>query len=259
MPDTALRTLVDLRDRTLQKSRIAFSNRVAAIENGSDSPDPASLEINTRWLTRFAELEAELDRDITVLAKQYTIIDHMVAVRGVGYLLAAKTVAMIDIARADSVSALWRYAGYAVIDGQRERPVKGEKLHYNSRLKTTLYLVATSMLRSNSPYRRVYDDARQYYAANRPEWTPAHQHQAAMRKMTKIFLAHLWLRWRQLEQLPTRDPYILTIPPHSHMLTAEEFGWPSLDKPAPKAKQPARRIRPGMAISAPRTLPAPAA
>jgi len=152
----------------------------------------------------------------------------MVEVRGIGYMLAAKTVAMIDIERAETVSALWRYAGYGVVDGERERPTKGEKLHYNKRLKTTCYLIAVSMLRSNSPYRKIYDSAREYYAANR-DWTKGHCHNASLRKMTKIWLQHLWITWRKLEGMPTNDPYAHEKLAHNSYYTPQEFGWPAVD------------------------------
>lgn len=227
MTNPTLRTLVDLRDRTLQKSRVAFGNRVSAVERGADETDGEAQEIIERWKERFNQLERDADRDIAALAEGEPIIERLVALRGVGYLLAAKVVALIDIERADTVSALWRYAGYGVNgDGQRERPVKGEKLHYNARLKTTLYLVATSFLRSGSPYRSVYDNSKEYYTLNRPDWTPGHCHQAAMRKMIKVFLSHLWLEWRTLEGLPTRDLYVMEYGGHTSYIAPQEFGWP---------------------------------
>jgi hypothetical protein len=221
-----LRALVDLRDRTLQKSRIAFGLRVGAIERGADQSK--SSELFGKWEERFAELEKEADEDIKDLVTGMPIIDAMVAVKGVGYLLAAKVVAMIDIERADTVSALWRYAGYGVNDGEREKPVKGEKLHYNIRLKTTCYLIGSSFLRSNSPYRQVYDDAKVFYEANRPDWTKAHRHQAAMRKMIKLWLSHTWQVWRKLEGLPTRELYVQEKLGHQHIRQPQEFGWPQV-------------------------------
>ncbi len=185
------RALVDLRDRTIQKTRIQFSNRISAIERDKDDSEYASYI--RRWMERFNEIEKDLDKSIEDLADDMPIVERMIRVRGVGKILAVKIAAMIDIQRADTISALWRYAGYAVVDGHREKPVKGEPLHYNTRLKTTCYLVGTSFLRSNSPYRKIYDEARGYYEENRKEWTKAHQHMAAMRKMTKLWLSHLWL------------------------------------------------------------------
>lgn len=219
------RALVDLRDRTIQKARIQFSNRLDAMQRGVD--DPTHADMIERWLHRFEQLEADLDDDIRAMAQDMPIVDRMIAVKGVGELLAVKVASMIDITRADTVSALWKYAGYGVTNGERDRLQKGEKAPYNKRLKTTCYLVATSFLKSRSPYRDIYDEARDYYERERSDWTKAHRHAAAMRKMTKIWLSHLWVVWRELEGLPVTDPYIIANPDNGHnrIMTPEQFGW----------------------------------
>ena len=225
---TLLRALVDLRDRTLQKSRIAFGNRAGAVERGEDTstaePGDEREKVFEAWQTRFDDLETAAEQDIAELTASFPIIEQMTRVKGVGKLLAAKVVAMVDIERADTVSALWRFAGYAVIDGKAERPTKGEKLHYNRRLKTACYLVGVSFLRSSSPYRLVYDETRATYETSHPDWSDGHKHQAALRRMLKVWLAHLWERWRKMEGLSTRPPYILE---HGHTtyMEPEAFGW----------------------------------
>ncbi len=225
MTDTLLRTLVDLRDRQIQKARIQFGNRLSAIERGDDESDDRQRSVLERYHKRFQDIEKELDADIKEQVAEHPIYEQVSAVKGIGPGLAAKLIAMIDIERAPTISSLWRFAGYAVINGERERPTKGEKLHYNKRLKTTCYLVATAFLRANSPYRRVYDEAKAYYEANRPDWTKGHRHNAANRKMIKVFLSHLWLRWRLLEGLPVSNPYVHDIMKHGSLYAPEEFGW----------------------------------
>lgn len=216
------RALVDLRDRIIQKARIQFSNRLSAIDRGTDNP--TYRHYIEQWMTKFQLLEDELDSSIKDLADDFPIVEYMCRVKGVGKTLALKTVVMIDIHRADTISALWRYAGYAVINGEREKPVKGEKLHYNIRLKTTCYLIGSSFLRSGSPYRDIYDKAREEYES-REDWTKLHKHNAAMRKMIKVWLSHLWLVWRKLEGLPVSDPWIVAENNHHRLYTPEEFGW----------------------------------
>jgi hypothetical protein len=225
---TYLRELVDLRDRTLQKARIAFGNRVGAGERETDAVDPETIKRLADWEMKFEKLEEEAEGEICELVKEWPIVQQMYQVRGIGLTLAAKVVAMVDIEKADTVSALWRYAGYAVIDGQREYPKKGEKLAYNKRLKCTLYLVGTSFLRSGSPYRKIYDKAKERYSQTKIDWTPMHKHRAAQRIMIKVFLSHLWERWRKLEGLPTRELYVQEKLGHEHYYKAEEFGWPVL-------------------------------
>lgn len=218
-----VRDLVDLRDRVLQKNRIAFSNRKAAayLEGKSDNVKM----FYSRWTQYFQDLENEADLDIKNATDELEIIQIMSSVRGVGPMLAAKVISMIDIQRATTISSLWKYAGYGVTDGVRDKPTKGLRLSYNKRLKATCYLVGTSFLKCCSPYRKIYDSAREYYEASRPEWTKAHQHNAAMRKMIKHWLAHLWLVWRELEGLPTESPYVVAYLKHEHVSKPEEYGW----------------------------------
>ncbi len=228
--DNTLRSLVDLRETVIQRTRIAFGNRLSAIERGADQAADSERQRIEHWAETFDELNKALDAEIAEEVKDIQIVQHMRNVKGIGPMLAAKIIAMIDISRSDTVSALWRYAGYAVVEGKREYPTKGQRLHYNTRLKSTLYLLAGSFLKSNSPYRRVYDDARVYYEANRPDWTKSHQHLASMRKMIKVFLSHLWERWRMLEGLPVRPLYVQERLGHEHYMDATEFGWPPISQ-----------------------------
>jgi len=227
-PSAVLRALVDLRDRQIQKARIQFSNRTSAILRAADVSAGRQLELVKRYQDLFTKLEESLTFDIADLVKEYPIYEELAAVRGIGPTLAAKLIALIgDISRFDTVSKLWRFSGYAVIDGVRESRKAGEKSHYNVRLKTALYLVGTSFLRLKSPYRAEYDRAKAYYQEHRPEWTKLHIHRAAQRKMVKLFLSHLWERWRQLEGLPTRVPYVLERLGHTTYRPPELYGWRS--------------------------------
>lgn len=223
---TMLRIMIDSRDKALQKSRIAFSNRLDAIARGSDGTNGNGMVKQLEeWKARFEQLERYIDEDIKRLAQDIPIVVEMCKVKGVGFILAAKVAAMVDISKADTASALWRYAGYGVVDGQSERLRKGEKAHYNQRLKSACYLVGTSFLKSNSPYRRVYDTAREYYTNTRPEWTKLHCHRAAMRKMIKRWLCHLWMVWRVMEGLEIRTPYVAEKLGHTHIDWPEDYGW----------------------------------
>ena len=271
MNQEAVRALVDLRTRQIQKTRIAFGNRVAAIERGSDQ-SAASLEIFKRWERRFEVMEKDVEADIKDLIGDYPIVEYACAVKGIGMMSVAQAIAMVDIRKADTVSALWRYSGYGqspywvdkdgkimapeagykwkknksgekekvhvVIEPEddwklvylRSRPIKGWTLDYNSRLKVSCYNIAGSFLKSNSPYRKVYDEAREYYDMNRPDWTKMHKHRAATRKMIKMWLSHLWQVWRELEGLPTREAYVHEKLGHTKVRRPQEFGWPVVGK-----------------------------
>jgi len=234
--DTVLRALVDLRDRQIQKARIQFTLRLSALERGADyDPNGQQALILARYKDIFAAIEQSLNDDIEALCEGVPIIDAMIQVKGVSYGLAAKVVAMVDIERAPTISALWRYAGYGVVDGQREKSVKGEKRHYNGRLKSTCYLIAISFLKCNSPYRQEYDKAKGKYQRDHPDWTKLHTHYAALGNMIKLYLAHLWLTWRTMEGLSTRPPYVQEYLGHTSISSPEEYGWPALQQLAEAA------------------------
>jgi len=156
----------------------------------------------------------------------------------------AETKELIEVDRpyADTISALWRYAGYGVENGERERPAKGERRPYNLRLKTTVFLAGSSFLRANSPYRQFYDSAKAQYEARdlaRPteqRWGKYHRHLAAMRRMNKMFLSHLWLVWREIEGLPVRDPYVEEKLGHTHIVSPWDMVNPEV-LPVPRRRR----------------------
>lgn len=211
--------------KIIQKTRIQFSNRLSAMMSGRSSFDQKAFDRYSFYVTKFEEIEKALTEDLAEEAKDIPVIQEMVKIKGISWIMAARVYAEVDIKKADTVSALWRYAGYGVVDGLRERPVKGEKLHYNKDLKTACYLVGSCFLKSRSPYRSIYDSSKEYYQINRPTWTKAHIHKAAMRKMVKVWLHHLWLTWRKLEGLPTRNLYVEQYLGHKNILQPSEFGW----------------------------------
>lgn len=229
-----LRVLVDLRT-VMQKNRIAFGLRIDAIKREADNADDRVLQNFGQWHERFLELEKHADGQIRDMAQDYPIVQQMVEVKGISFILAAKAVSLIDISRAPTISALWRYAGYGLNrNGERDKPTKGEKLKYNNRLKSTIYNISSSFLKANSPYREIYDIAKEKYELEKTDWTKLHRHLASMRKMSKMFLSHLWLRWRQIEGFPISEPYIMADLKHSRLRIPEEFGWPAIALKNPK-------------------------
>jgi len=142
------------------------------------------------------------------------------------------------IERFPTISKLWRYSGYACINGKIERRQKGEKLHYNPRLKTLLWLLGESFVKSKGFYRELYEQMRAKYDA---KWkTPddcgsaackrfgkcldAHRYAAAKRKVVKTFLAHYWMVSRQLKGLSVEKPYILQYSDkHTHLIPPPGF------------------------------------
>lgn len=139
--------------------------------------------------------------------------------------IADRLVAEIDIYKANSISGLWKYAGFGVVNGEHERIQENEKPPYNSTLKAVCCELSRQLLKVNSPYAGIYYRCRDNYRFKHSDWTEAHMHQAALRKVAKIFLSHLWTVWRELEGLPTERAWILNHPNHTHELKPEDYGW----------------------------------
>jgi hypothetical protein len=97
------------------------------------------------------------------------------------------------------------------------RPERGDRSPYDAKAKKACYLIGVSMLRAGGPYEERYRAERRRLDQERSDWTDARKHLAALRKMEKLFLSHLWLVWRTALDLPLTQPY-----PHAH-LGAEGF------------------------------------
>lgn len=222
---TEIRTQTDVR-YFIQKFRIKFSNKLSAKERETDNATPEENALLQMWLDEFEGLEEKANKRLVAVMKQadMPIYHALVSLKGIGDITAAKLLAEIDITRCDTISALWRYAGYGVIEGKREKPVKGEKLHYNQRLKIAVRLTVESFIKSRSPYAAIYASEKEKWM-NRPDMTKMHAHNAAIGKCAKVFLSHLWLVWRQMEGLPLRDPYAIGQMGHTHLMSPAEFGW----------------------------------
>jgi len=197
----------------LQRVRIGLQNRLGR--------DGLYKEELLELCESIIGLEDRLDKEIEQTAKEHPIYHELLKIKGIGPKLASRLVAYIDIRKCNTVSQLWRYAGYGVVDGKAERAKKGETRHYCGELKTILYLVALAFLRSHSPYTHLYYEEREKH----PDLKPMHQHLRGLRKMIKMFLSHLWEKWRTLEGLETRKAYVIEVLGHTHIHEAKDYGW----------------------------------
>lgn len=137
---------------------------------------------------------------------------------GIGIVTESALLSKVDIRKADTVSSLWCFCGLGVEpDGTRQRPMKRRKRTYCAFLKTILIhnLGRLALISSRRPrgqqtkyfvypeYRALYERFRSEYAKNRPKWSKTHVHNAAVRRVVKEYVKHLWLRWRREHKLPT--------------------------------------------------------
>lgn len=96
-------------------------------------------------------------------------------------------------------------------DGPRRvaqpRPTRGESAPYDREAKKLCYLIGISFVRQGDAYRRYYSEQRSRLDASKPEWIARRRHLTALRMTEKLFLAHLWLVWREQLGLPVTAPY----------------------------------------------------
>lgn len=210
--------------------------RISSIDAGKSQMD-AQFEADLMEAMQLDQMKKNTEKLMAGFGKQVPVWDWMVSIHGIGNHTAAKILALIDdISTFENTSQLWRYCGYAVMDGKAELNKAGEKSHFNRRLKSELFLLAESFLKSQSPeYVGFYYEEKSRLRSEYPEpiedkaspwgkkFTDQHIHRMAIRKMIKIFLNHLWVQWRTAEGLPITMPYAIEfLPTHTHYIAFHE-------------------------------------
>lgn len=153
--------------------------------------------------------------------------EYLEDIRGVGPLMAGVIISEIDISKANTVSALWKYCGLDTINGEGRskkaehliekvywnragEPTLTKGITFNPFVKTKLVGVLGSVfIKLGGEYADIYRGYK-FRLENHPNWkdkTKKHRHNAAVRYMIKIFLQNLYANWRALEGLPVRPPY----------------------------------------------------
>jgi hypothetical protein len=161
---------------------------------------------------------------------------------GIGPVIAAGLAAHVDVTKADTVSAVWKFAGLAP---GFDRRVKGTKLPYNGRLKVLCWKAGDSFVKvsgkEGATYGKLYsefkaeeirkNEAGLYKEAAARELatkrfkqedsltkqrlkegklSDAHLHARAKRKAVKLFLSHYYVIGRKARGLVVRPPYSKT-------------------------------------------------
>lgn len=217
-------------DATLAIEKLRVSSEVRQTHLALQGrTDPETDELHRR----LEDLEDYVDGRIAHLIQSHPAYYWFSRVKGVGKENIGKVVAPVNIERADTISSLWKFAGFSVEDGKAPKRAKGDKLSYNSQLRSMCWRLGSSLLRGKGEFYAYYinekEKYRQRYQNQGIEIVPAtklpkkdgkryepgdmisegHVHNQAMRKMIKLFLACLWLTWREAEGLPATKPYAI--------------------------------------------------
>jgi hypothetical protein len=214
-------------------AKVRHTNRLWAINEGLSNMDPA-VEDAIFESMNYDGLKKNAEKMMGEYGKLLgPVWEWTKNIRGISNSLAGQLLAQIDdIELSPTVSALWRYCGLAVIDGKAEGK---DSRSYNRRLKATCWNIAQSFVKmQTSPYIEIYYEEKARLRTLHPErikvknkqgkevwrYNDGHIARMAERKMIKIFLQHLWVRWREQEGLPVSKPYVIDIMGHAKYIEA---------------------------------------
>lgn len=149
---TSLPHLVDA-SLAIEKPRVASEVRLAHLKL-QNKEDPETEEL----LRRQKSLEEYVDGRVAQLVKEHPAYPWFSLVKGVGRENIGKVVGPIDIGKAHTISALWKFSGFAPDkEGKAMRRVKGGgKLEYNSQLRSMCWRLATSLKRARGKFYHYY-------------------------------------------------------------------------------------------------------
>ena len=183
------------------------------------------------------DAENEVTRRLAKILKDFPVFTQFLSLtRGCGPLMSAVLISELDPVRARHPSSFWKYAGLDVAeDGagrsrRKEHQVDVEFINkdgnkdtkkgitFNPWLKTKLFVLGTSFIRSGGHYREIYDGYKHRLETDprHEEKSKGHRHNMALRYMLKMFLVDLHMVWRKIEGLPVSVPYHEAKQGHKH-------------------------------------------
>ena len=229
--------------RQIMKLQNKLNNQLLAYKRGTDTPDQKTIDfIGEQLKSAQKELQSR-DREIAKYVKKMEdpLVQAALTVKGIGEITVAHCAAYIDVAKARHASSLWSYVG--LDKPSHERYQKGVAGGGNKTLRTVLYTMADSQIKTRGPYREVYDNTKHRLEnSDRLVWSrntqgqlveipwketkPSHRHGAAIRKLIKHFLADWWYVGRTLKGLNTTPIYAEAVLGGQHRtIKPEERGW----------------------------------
>lgn len=249
------RYLVDLYYQ-LQDARIRASAQVRSIEQGSDQG--ATHETLSFFYGQFETLESQIKRALGAYAASQRVGRWLQAVCGVGPVISAGLLAIIDIEKAPHAGNIWKFAGIAspAVDVWE----KGQKRPWNAQLKAlAVFKLGESFVKVQSKpgdfYGKIYaqrkalyteknergefkaeadrilsakkigKDTDAYKAYSEGKLPKAHIHARARRFAVKLFLSHLHeVMYESRYGVKPARPYIIDIGGHADYIPVPN--WP---------------------------------
>ncbi|MFM7851275.1 MAG: transposase [Flammeovirgaceae bacterium] len=240
--DNEARFLVDAY-YMMQDNRIRADGQIRSMDKSGEP------NLVLQWLSdQNTLLENQIKNALLHYVKNHIMGEWLLSQKGIGQVLAAGLLAHIDIYKAQTAGAIWKYAG---LDPTSEWK-KGEKRPYNSELKTLCWKIGESFVKvsghDDAFYAQLYKQKKEdellknesglfaeqakdklekfkigrttdaYKAYSAGKLPAAHIHARAKRFAVKIFLSHLHEIWRKAEGLEVPAPFAIAILNHAHKI-----------------------------------------
>jgi len=140
--------------------------------------------------------------------------EYLAHIRGVGPVIGGFLVTVLNPAKFETVSKMWKYCGMHVVGGKAPRRVAGQKVEWNPAAKTMMWRLGEAFRMQGGFYKHMYRVFFEESLRKHQGWTTAHHLAHARRVTVKLFLAHYHYVGRQALGLPIRLPYICEKQPH---------------------------------------------
>lgn len=243
----ALKSLIDAREN-YNKMKVGMSNRLDAMMRGCDMLDEDTAG-TIYWTENVIKVKLEeIEKRITKLMKelepQEPVLQASKDVKGVGMITLAYCLIYVNPEIADTVSKVWSYAGLHKPSHKRyEKSERGKHECGCKPLRTSLYTMAESTIKTRGAYREVYDRTKtrlqqsekvtetRVPGKSKPvekKWkdcSPGHRDGAAKRAMMKHFLSDYLYVARKVRGLEMRGLYAQDQLGHTGIIHPSERGW----------------------------------
>jgi len=208
----------------VEATRIANQNRLRALLSGEEwgkgaNPDSIEVRVIQDAIAGLQVIEHGLALQLKRVLRTTALAAWQRARVGIGERQLGRLLAVIgDPAARPNVAKLWAFCGHGDPSRRRVRGMTQEeaKALGNPKAKSRTFLLAESCMKQrHSPYRLVYEAAREKYAerlhsevckrcgpSGKPAtegsaWSAAHQHAAALRLVGKTILRDIWVESRR--------------------------------------------------------------
>jgi hypothetical protein len=231
----------------VQKLRIMHANKLRIDPPCAEPPSELS-----EWLNKYLLLGEHV---MAGKLKKWVLSDRSPAEAkwayaqvGIGPIIAGGLAAHIDPAKANTPSAVWKFAGLAPKFDKRS---KGQKIPFNLRLKVLTWKAGESFVKVSGKENAFYGEFYAKYKADEVsrnenghyreaaarelatkkfsdndtkkrllegKLSDGHLHSRAKRRTVKLFLCHYWIKGRKARGLDVRLPYPMQILGHDGMI-----------------------------------------